>query len=376
MEHDVSVVTAHQTMAALEGRHDVVPIYVTREGRWLTGAGLNDLDVYRDRRWDDVGEAAYISPDPAAQGLVVPGGRLRGSRAIPLDVVIPAIHGTFGEDGTLQGLLDLADIPYAGSGVAASAVGMDKPAMKAVFQQAGLPVLRHVLLDEERYEADLSGSIALVEEEIGYPAFVKPSRLGSSVGIGKGRDRPGLEESLEIAFSYDRRVLVEPSQEGCIEVNCSVLGGNGFEPQASVCEQPVPWEEFLSFSDKYMRSSKGSDKQAGMAAQDRRIPAPISEELTATVQQNALTAFRAIDAAGVARVDSFVNEETGETWIMEINTVPGSFSFYLWERSGIGFSGLVQSLIDIARAGHRARAELMFSFDSGMLAERGGKTGG
>lgn len=376
VEHDVSVVTGHQVMAALAGRHEVVPIYVTKEGRWLTGGGLNDLEVYRNRRWEDLGEPAYIPPDPAAGGLVVPGGRLKGSRSIPLDVVIPAIHGTFGEDGTLQGLLDLADIPYAGSGVVASAVGMDKPAMKAVFRGAGLPVLDHVLVTGGRYRDDPAAVTTEVEDRVGYPAFVKPSRLGSSVGIGKARDREGLEESLAVAFSYDRRVLVEPSQEGCIEVNCAVLGGHGYEPQASVCEQPVGWEEFLSFSDKYMRSSKDGGKQAGMAAQDRRIPAPISEELTATVRRNARAAFTALDAAGVARVDSFVKEETGETWIMEINTVPGSFSFYLWEKSGIGFPGLVQSLIDIARAGHRARSELMFSFDSGMLAERGGKTGG
>ncbi len=208
VEHDVSVVTAHQVMEVLEGDHDVVPIFVTKEGRWLTGNGLNDLEVYRAGRWEEVGEPAFIAPDPGVGGLVLPGGRLKGSRTIALDVVIPAVHGTFGEDGTLQGLLDLADIPYAGSGVAASAVGMEKPAMKAVFKQAGLPVLDHVLVDKQRYELDGAGCLAEVEERIGYPAFVKPSRLGSSVGIGKARERSGLEEALAVAFSYDRRVLV------------------------------------------------------------------------------------------------------------------------------------------------------------------------
>lgn len=377
VEHDVSVVTAHQVMAAIEGRHQVVPIYVTKEGGWLTGPGLNDLGVYRDGRWTEVGEAAFIAPDPGVGGLLVPGKRLKGSRVIPLDVVIPAIHGTFGEDGTLQGLLDLAGIPYAGSGVAASAVGMDKPMMKDIFKQAGLPILDHVLASRSRFESDRAELVGALEERIGYPAFVKPSRLGSSVGIGKGRDRAALEEALEVAFSYDDRVLVEPALEGCIEVNCSVLGGHGFEPRPSVCEQPVGWEEFLSFSDKYMRSGKGGGKADGMAAQDRQIPAPISADMTAMVQANAVTAFGAIGAAGVARVDSFVRESSGETWVMEINTVPGSFSFYLWEESGIDLSGLVQSLIDIARAGHEARKRLLFTFDSGMLQQaRGSKTGG
>jgi D-alanine-D-alanine ligase len=392
VEHDVSVVTAHQVMAALAAGHDVVPIYITKEGEWLTAPGLNDLAVYKDKRWMEVGANAFISPEAGAGGLTVLGGRLKGGKHIPLDVVIPAVHGTFGEDGTLQGLLELADIPYAGSGVVGSAVGMDKPTMKAVFGSVGLPVLPHVVIEAHRLDSELEAVVAEIQAAVGYPAFVKPSRLGSSVGIGKGRDRQGLIEALEVARRYDRRIMVEPALEGCIEINCSVLGGHGFEARASVCEQPVTLEEFLSFSDKYLRGAKtttGSkqeqgagglgrtQEQAGMADQERRIPAPISDELTATVQRNAVAAFKAVDAAGVARVDAFVKPGTGETWVMEINTVPGSFSFYLWEESGISFEGLMQSLIDIALAGYRAKSELLFSFDSGMLETRqGAKTGG
>lgn len=386
VEHDVSIVTAHQVMAVLEGRHEVVPIYVTREGEWLSADGLNDLDVYKTKRWTEVGEPCFLPPVPSVGGLFFPGGRLKGSRTVKLDVIIPAIHGTYGEDGTLQGLLELADIPYAGSGVVGSAVGMDKPAMKAVFKAAGLPVLDHILVHTDRLESDYEQVLDDVEERIGYPAFVKPSRLGSSVGIGKGADREGLREALEVARRYDSRILVEPAAEGCIEINCSVIGGPGLEPQASVCEQPVAWEEFLSFSDKYMRGGKsdGSDpgsKAEGMAGQDRRIPAPISDELTKTVQDNALRAFEAVDAAGVARIDAFVKESSGETWVMEINTVPGSLSFYLWEHSDLGFETLMDDLIEGALAAHRAKGELMFSFDSGMLdkasvGQRGSKSSG
>jgi D-alanine-D-alanine ligase len=384
VEHDVSIVTAHQAMAALQPAHDVVPIYVTREGAWLTSHALNDLSVFRDRRWDEVGEACWISPDPGAGGLVVgggdPGGLLRrgkGLSTIPLDVVVPAIHGTYGEDGTLQGLLELAGLPYAGSGVVGSAVGMDKPAMKAVFASAGLPVLPHIVVTSTEITGDIEAVVKRVEDEIGYPAFAKPSRLGSSVGIGKGRDRDSLVDVLEVARRYDDRIMVEPSAEGCIEVNCAVLGGHGVEPVASVCEQPIPWEEFLSFSDKYMRGGKGGGKNVGMDRQERHIPAPISDELTEQVQRNAIGAFTAIEAAGVARIDSFVKPETGETWVMEINTIPGSFAFYLFEHVGIDFPQLMQRLIDIALAGQDRKKELMFTFESGMLDQaRGGSKSG
>jgi D-alanine-D-alanine ligase len=379
VEHDVSIVTAHQLMAVLSESHNVVPIYVTREGKWLSAPGLNDLAVYKAKRWDEIGEEAFVPPVGGYGGLMVPGGRLRGARKVELDVVIPSIHGTFGEDGTLQGLLELADIPYAGSGVLGSAVGMDKPTMKAAFTSAGLPVVDHVLVETDELERDTEGAVSRIEKEIGYPAFVKPARLGSSVGISKARDRESLTAALEVARRYDRRILVETAMEGCIEVNCSVVGGPGFEPQASVCEQPVAWEDFLSFDDKYLRGGKGAvgSKDSGMVSQERRIPAPISDALTKQVQENALAAFRAVDAAGVARVDSFVREETGETWVMEINTVPGSFSFYLWEESGLSFQDLSERLIALALAGHKARSELMFTFESGMLDKQmGPKSGG
>jgi D-alanine-D-alanine ligase len=269
-------------------------------------------------------------------------------------------------------LLELADLPYTGSGVAASAVGMDKVAMKAAFKAAGLPVVPHVMVETERLVSDPDEVLATIETDIAYPVFVKPSRLGSSVGIAKAVDRDGLREALDIARRYDRRLLVEPAMDGCIEVNCSVLGGGGRQPRASVCEQPVSWQGFLTFSEKYMRGGKTDKAPEGMAGQERRLPAPISEALTKQVQDNALAAFKAISAAGVARIDSFVDEASEKTWLMEINTVPGSFSFYLWEESGLAFSDLVEELLDIALATHRIRSELMFTFDSGILQDKGG----
>lgn len=374
VEHDVSIVTAHQVMEALSGRHEVVPVYVARDGRWWCSPRLNDLDVYRQGRFERIADEVTLAPVPGA-ALQVRAGRLRGERRIEIDVVVPCIHGTYGEDGTLQGLLELADLPYTGSGVVASAVGMDKVAMRAAFTAAGLPVV-DALVAEPADLADPEALAARAEDVLGYPVFVKPARLGSSVGIGKARDRAGLLERIEVARRYDTRLLIERAMEGCIEVNCSVLGGPDRPPRVSVCEQPVAWEEFLSFEDKYLRGGKGRAK-AGMASQERRIPAPISPELTKQVQENALAAFKAIGASGVARVDSFVDQAANETWVMEINTVPGSLSFYLWAESGLGFPELMDELIDIARATHAAKRELMFTFDSGMLerATTGAKTG-
>jgi D-alanine-D-alanine ligase len=380
VEHDVSIVTAHQVMAVLGDDHAIVPIYISREGRWYVGEGLNDLDVYERQSWAQAGEEGFIPPPAGYRGVFVPAsGRFGKARRIPLDVVIPSVHGTFGEDGTLQGLLELADIPYVGSGVTGSAAGMDKITMKAAFTAAGLPVVRDMVVETDRLAADENAVVDEIERTIGYPAFVKPSRLGSSVGIGKAVDRSGLAAALDVARRYDNRLLVEVAMEGCSEINCSVLGGSGVEPRVSVCEQPVALEEFLTFSDKYLRGGKGGSDKAGegMASLDRRIPAPIPDDLTKQVQHNALTAFRAIDASGVARVDCFVKEDTGETWVMEINTVPGSFAFYLWEASGVRFRQLMNQLVDIALSGHKTKSELMFTFESTMLSGlKGGKSGG
>ncbi|MDQ3752733.1 MAG: D-alanine--D-alanine ligase [Actinomycetota bacterium] len=378
VEHDVSIVTAHQAMAALRPNFEVVPIYVTREGRWLTSPALDDLEVHRGGRASEVGEDAFIPTLAGFRGLFVPGGRFKGTKRIPLDVVLPSIHGTFGEDGTLQGLLELADIPYVGAGVVGSAVGMDKAVMKGVLKEAGLQVVPHIVVEASMLARDEASAVDLIARRVGYPAFVKPARAGSSVGIAMARDETSLRAALDVARRYDRRIVVEQAMEGCSEINCSVLGGPGMATRASVCEQPVAWEEFLSFSDKYLRGGKGAEgKGGGMASLERRIPAPISEALTKEVQRSAIAAFEAVDASGVARVDMFVGEATDETWVMEINTVPGSFSFYLWEASGLGFSDLLRSAIDIAIATHARRSELMFTFDSDMLtAAKGGKRGG
>ncbi len=374
VEHEVSIISAIQAMDAMDARrYEPLPIYITKEGTWLTGAELRRIDSYKDMpglmsRCRPV----YFRPEPFGNRLFMeepgPLGAKR-TRVTVVDVVFPVIHGTYGEDGTLQGLLELVAIPYVGAGVVGSAVGMDKIVMKAAFQAQSLPVVNYLWFTRKRWQTASDTVADEIEQTLRYPLFVKPANLGSSIGISKASDRAGLFNAIEVAAHYDRRLLVEEAFEGGIEVNCSVLGND--DPQASICEQPIAWTEILSYEDKYLRGGgkgKGSGGESGgMASLTRRIPAPIDPELTAEVQRLAVEAFRAVDCAGLARVDFLVDPHSGRIAVNEINTMPGSLSFYLWEPSGVPFPALVDRLIDLALERHHERQQTSYSFDSALL---------
>jgi D-alanine-D-alanine ligase len=376
VEHEVSIISAVQAMDAMDPRrYEPIPVFITKDGRWATGPDLRRIDAYKDLQGLlSRCQPAYLRPEPYGRRLFVqetgPLGARR-TRSIELDAVFPIIHGTYGEDGTLQGLLELANVPYVGAGVVGSAVGMDKIVMKAAFRAHGLPTVEYLWFTRRRWQQAREEAIAEVEAKLRYPLFVKPANLGSSIGITKATDRLTLAEALDVAAHYDRRLLVEESFEGGIEVNCSVLGNE--EPQASVCEQPIAWTEILSYEDKYMRAGKGKTggEGEGMASLDRRIPAPISDELTAKVQKAAIEAFKAVDCAGLARVDCLVDIESGRVCVNEINTLPGSLSFYLWEPSGVPFPELIDRLIELAFERHRDRQRTTFSYDSALLQKFG-----
>lgn len=367
VEHEVSIVTAHQVMQAIDkDKYEVVPIYITKGGYWVTGEKLFNLENFKDlpSLIPDL-KKVYIAPDPSVKSLVM--ASKRWFKGAPLkiikiiDVAFPLVHGTYGEDGTLQGLLELANIPYVGAGVLGSALGMDKIAMKAVFKENHLPVANYVWFLRNEWEDKQEKIIAKIETNLKYPLFVKPANLGSSIGISKAKNREDLMYSVEVASHYDRRLIVEESLEGAIEINCSVLGNE--EPIPSVCEQPVSWEEFLNYDEKYLRGGKTS----GLKGADRRIPAPISQELTEKIQKLAIDTFRAVDCRGIARVDFLVNTEKSEIFINEINTIPGSISFYLWEATGIKFSELVDKLIDLAIDAYKEKSKTTYSYDSKLL---------
>ena len=376
VEHEVSVISAIQAMDALDPRrYEPLPIYITKEGHWITGPELRRVDSYKDlpgllERCRPV----MLRPEPFGNRLFMEEPGLLGAkrtRTTVVDVVFPIVHGTMGEDGTLQGLFELAGVPFVGAGVVGSAVGMDKIMMKAAFQASNLPIVHYVWFNRRRWKTDPERTADEIERMLNYPMFVKPANLGSSIGISKANDRAALFDAIEIASHYDRRLLVEEAFEGGIEVNCAVIGND--DPVASVCEQPIAWTEILSYEDKYLRGGKGkgasggSDGGEGMASLTRRIPAPISDDLTAQVQQLAIGAFRAVDCAGLARVDFLVDPVSGRIAVNEINTMPGSLSFYLWEPSGLPFPALLDRLIDLAFERHRERQQTTYSFDSTLL---------
>lgn len=367
VEHDVSIVTAQQVMQALDARkYEVVPIYITRDGRWVSGPGLRDLNTFRS---DDISEMmgikeVIISPSTAHHGLIVSpvSGLFGRSQARALDVAFPVVHGSHGEDGTLQGLFELADIPYVGTGVLASAVTRDKIMLKTVLAGLGIPVVKYVAFTRREWVAAADVLLARIESEIGFPVFVKPASLGSSIGVARANDAGEARTYINVAANFDRRILVEAAVEGVMEINCAVMGNA--DVRASVLEQPVSWQEFLTYEEKYMRS----EGAAGMKGAERRIPAPISDDLTARIREMAVRAFRAVDGCGIARVDFLVREEAGEVFLNEINTMPGSLAFYLWHEEDMTPAQVVDELIRLALEAHAEKRKTVYNYKTGLIA--------
>jgi D-alanine-D-alanine ligase len=370
VEHDVSIITGLQALAVLEERHRPIPIYLSRSGLWFSAEELRDLKVYGDPDADPPVQEVILD---IHRGRLLPStgrgsllGRRKPPRPLELDAVVLATHGTEGEDGCLQGALELARIPYVGPPVGAAAAAMDKVMTKAVLAQAGLPVLDHLALRRERWDRERAQCLGEIDEHLSLPVYVKPASLGSSVGVSRCGSQAELVEALELAFELDRVALLEPAVEGGIEVNCAVIGRPGVAPRASVCEQPLAAAEFLSFEDKYMGDA---NKGEGMKGASRLIPAPIDEALTEQVQRLAVQAFTAFGSAGVTRVD-FLIDGNGQPFVNECNTIPGSFSFYLWEPSGLAFVDLMDDLLDLALEEDREKRRTTTVFATNLLAAR------
>ncbi|MBL7184393.1 MAG: D-alanine--D-alanine ligase [Anaerolineae bacterium] len=357
-EHEVSLVSAQGIMKAMDKeKYEIIPIGITKEGRWLTSG--EPMKLLQSGGLDAVGRIPGV--ERAAPGTrellvrsrrdLVPGTREKGFPQV--DVVFPVLHGPYGEDGTVQGLLELADIPYVGAGVLGSALGMDKIAMKAVFMSHGLPVVEHVALKRKDWERDPEAMMELIEEELGYPCFVKPANLGSSVGISKVHQRSELAPALHLAARYDRRMLAERAVNAR-EIEVSVLGND--EPIASVPGEIIPCREFYDYIAKYV------DDRSELI-----IPADLPPEVTRRIQELAIAAFLAVDCAGMARVDFLLDKDTGELNVGELNTIPGftPISMYpkLWEASGISYSELIDRLIELALERHadNSRSETSYS---------------
>ena len=368
-EHEVSIVTAHQVCLALLENHNVNPIYVTKNGEWLTGDAFYNLSTFTEgalpqpSNFDKVTVEFHSEPTFVVNSEHWLGQNLRKRTVLPVDVVFPAIHGMHGEDGTLQGLLELMNLPYVGAGVVGSAVGMDKIVMKAILNENRLPILPYVWWNHQEWDIGADEIIEDVETTLSYPLFVKPAMGGSSIGVAYVENLDELLSAVEVAGHYSRRMLAEKAVENPVEINCAVIGTD--EPTASVCEQPITAANFLSFDDKYIHQE---DESSGMAGADRKIPAPISEELTLHIQQLATRAFQVLDCAGVARIDFLIDADEN-VYVNEINTIPGSYSYYFWTHQGIEFPQLVSELIDLAFAAHAQKNTLTYTYTTNLLSQ-------
>jgi len=364
-EHEVAVITALQVMNALKASgHFVVPIYISKEGNWFLGKDdYLKPDTYKDLvKTERLGKRVIFSPDRNF-GLLSKGFLGFFPSEVQPEVIFPVVHGKNGEDGTLQGLFELANIPYVGCGVTASGVKIDKFVAKKVAASLGIKVIKDVLVGKGE-PPDLTG--------IKFPVFVKPIGLGSSIGLTKVNEKADLADALEVAFCYDTRVMIEEAIDNPREVNIAILGNDPYE--LSVTEQPVASGEVLSFDDKYVGEA---GKGRGMAGAKRYIPAKVDQKTIKLIEKKSLEFFRCIGGMGIARID-FMIDKRGAIYFNEINTMPGSLAFYLWEKSGYPFPKLVNRLVELAVSSWETKQGLIRSFETNILSSfaTGGVKGG
>lgn len=382
VEHEVSVISANQAMAAIDtDRYEVIPVYITKHREWYTGEVLKDVANYKDEK-QLLAQATRVTLNADGGNFhlyAYPFKMFRNKPVAQLDVAFPVIHGTNGEDGSLQGYFEMLGLPYVGCNVGAAAVGQDKVYMKNILRDAGIPITNYVWFYTNRWFDTQATVIEMVESKVGYPVIVKPANLGSSVGISLAKNRDELVDAIDEAVQYDDKVLVEAIVGNLVEMNCSVLGD--FEAaQPSVLEEVMGSDEFLSYKDKYQggSSSKGAktgaktsqsgSKSQGMASTNRIIPARISDEETHTIQRLAVETFKVLNTSGVSRIDFLMDGTTREIFVNEINTIPGSLSFYLWQHTGMDFTQLTTNLINLALKRERRRQQKTFSYDTNLLA--------
>lgn len=374
-EHEISVISASQAMSAINrDRYDVTPIYITKQGRWYTGDALFDVAGYRDipallKQCTEV----YMVPEYGDYNLYRKNKGLFDKAVITtLDIVFPVLHGSNGEDGVFEGVIESIGIPFAGCNVLASANGMDKITMKMILQACDIPVVDYVWFTDKEWFAKRDEIIEKIESKIGYPVIVNPANLGSSVGIGRAVDRNQLIERIDDAEKYSSRLIVEHMVMNLKEINCSVLGDCD-EYETSVCEEPIKSGEILSYEDKYMGGTKGAK---GMQASQKRIPADLPQEMSDRIRFLAGETFRVLSCHGVSRVDVIVDADTNDIFVNEINTIPGSLSFYLWEATGLPFEKLMDRLAQLALKRNRERGMKTVSYDHNIFAMGGGVKGG
>lgn len=363
-EHEISIISAIQAINAIDSeKYEVIPVYITKKGKWLTGNKLLELSNYKHPdALEKTCEAVYmrgIYGDNNIYFSQPKGVWKKQTVCAAIDVAFPVLHGSNGEDGVFQGLLDTIGVPYVGCDVLSSAVGMDKIMMKQVLESCDIPVVPFVWFTDKEWYGDEVFRTESIEKTLGYPVIVKPANLGSSVGIGCAKDSEELRHRVGEAIKYSQRIIVEKMIVNMKEINCSVLG-NSSECVTSVLEEPIKTGSVLSYEDKYMGGTKGTE---GMSASSKRIPAELSEEMTQRIKNYAASTFKVLSCNGVSRVDVMIDVDSNEVYVNEINTIPGSLSYYLWEATGVTFSQLTDRLLSLAFQRHRERESKITSYD-------------
>lgn len=381
VEHEISIISAIQAIGHLnKEKYDVIPIYITKNNEFYIGEKVGDIKSYTDINTllKESQRVIMMNEGGKVKLIRYPMKKFGKNELTYLDIAFPVVHGTNVEDGTLQGYLQMMDIPYVGCDVLSSAVGMDKYVMKTVLKDNGIPVLDCKCFTAKQYDDDVDAVINTVEEAIGYPVIVKPVNLGSSIGISKAENRDELYDSLDTAFRYASKVLIETAVQNLKEINCSVLGDYE-EAEASECEEPVSSDKILTFAEKYIGDGsakgakgtkggvKGSGGSKGMATLKRKIPADITDEQRTLIREYAVKAFKCLGCSGVSRIDFMMDTKAGNIWLNEINTIPGSLSFYLWEPLGVKYGELLDRMIALALKRERENSSITYTFDSNVL---------
>lgn len=378
VEHDISIITGNLVINGLKGLgYPVVPVYITKQGRWMLGEELGELKLFSDptltpslsqgERGSKFAEY-YLDMQESVGKMVFKKKGIMG-KTITIDLAFPALHGTYGEDGTIQGLFEMFGLPYVGCGVPASAISMDKSLAKIVMQHAGVPITKFLTFSKTGSEENIGNWILEIENSLKYPVFVKPVHLGSSIGIGKANNQKELEQKIEVALYYDHKVLVEEAVDNLMDVTCCVIGNNSSNIRASLLQESVYTKDMFNFEDKYITDGGG---QTGKAQNKLVIPARLDDGLTKQIRDTAVIVYKAVECKGIARVDFLVNTQTKEFYANEINPLPGTLYHHLWKASGIELDELLKLLIGFAEENYKEKRSVNFSFESSVLKNLGG----
>ncbi len=374
VEHEVSIISAVQAMKHInQEKYEIVPIYIAKDQSWYTGAMLKDIDIYRDfdslKRY--ASKVALIRKDNRFILQKING--IFKKEITDIDIILPIVHGHGAEDGTLQGYFEAINIPYVGSNVIGSALGQDKVIMKQVMTAEDIPCVPYTWFYDTEYQLE-TNEITKKIKSLGFPVVVKPATLGSSVGITYVKTEDELDAAIDEAITYDSKIIVEKAVQNLVEVNASVIGNYEFQ-EVSVLEEVMGTDEFLSYRDKYLGSGKLKGSSKGMASTNRIMPARIDEKMTAKVQEYAKQVFKALNLNGVCRVDFLIDKKKNDIYVNEPNTIPGSLSFYLWEKSDKTYEQLLDEIISLGLRRYKNESKKVRSFETNILSNFAGTKG-